>query len=514
MRKFITIFFLLSCFIAFPILTIAQDYESNETYINIAKRNLSLFEKIDSTTEQNKNFDAIKNFEFVHYSSSNKSSFSFNILPLYNLQTGFDSDKKTGVSSSGIGTKINISAFKNKLTFTAIAYQESGSFATFIDSVANKTNVMPYAGYAHKYGDNKYYFWNNSFELCYKPNSIFKLSLANDRNFIGNGYRSLLLSNNTNSYPQLKIDAKIWRFKYKTIFANFYNLDFSDGKFKNFNNKYGAIHSLQWQVVKKLQITFFEAIVFQSRNQKGFGFDVNYLNPIVFYRPVEYSVGSTDNALLGGNLLWDIKPNISIYSQIILDEFFLSRVRERLGWIENKQGAQIGIKSSHKIGKQILNILAEFNYLRPFIYSHRNTIQNYTNYNTPLAHPYGANCYEILGMIKYRPNNKLQINATASYSIIGYDMNGISYGQNINNSYIIRVKYNQLDNGNFVGQGLTTKQALLNINAYYGLNNHNNTCINAGIMFRAIANVNTRLNVFVYPYVGIQTFVFKNGGLF
>ena len=504
-------FFFVSIFCVVAVLASAQgDYEQN---IYLVKNNYSLFESTDTAHVSERSND-FRHFKFLDYQSKKNEAVSlFNVSPLYLASTGYDTYKKQNITQTGLGAMLDARLFKNKLSINAKIFQFSGNFPTYLDSVISKTNMIPYAGYAHPLGKNSYYYWNNSFSLSYKASNNFTITFANDRNFIGNGYRSLLLSNNANNYPHLKIEAKLWHFKYKAIFANFYDIRFADGKFNKFQNKYGAIHYVQWQVVKKLQLSFFEAIMFQSRNAKGFGYDINYLNPIIFYRPVEYSLGSADNALLGGNLLWDIKSNFSVYSQIILDEFLLSAIKARKGWVDNKQGLQIGIKTSQKIGKHLLNILAEFNYLRPFIYSHRNTIQNYANYGMPLAHPYGGNFYEVLGTIKYRPAKYFQINGTVSYALIGYDQNGISYGQSINNSYIIRVKYNQQDEGNKVGQGLTTKQVLLNINAFYGLNKTNNTCINAGLMVRATANINTKV-FSAYPYIGISTLVFKNGGLF
>ena len=57
------------------------------------------------------------------------------------------------------------------------------------------------------------------------------------------------------------------------------------------------------------------------------GFDVNYLNPIAMLRPIEFSVNSPDNVLVGLTLRYNILPKSYIYGQLILDEFSIKTRR-------------------------------------------------------------------------------------------------------------------------------------------------------------------------------------------
>ena len=55
------------------------------------------------------------------------------------------------------------------------------------------------------------------------------------------------------------------------------------------------------------------------------GFDVNYLNPIIFYRAIEFETGQdAGNAILGASAKYKWNDKINLYSQFILDEFSLS----------------------------------------------------------------------------------------------------------------------------------------------------------------------------------------------
>jgi len=46
------------------------------------------------------------------------------------------------------------------------------------------------------------------------------------------------------------------------------------------------------------------------------------LNPIVFYRPQEYSVGSPDNSMMGLNISGKLFGSLKLYAQAVADEFF------------------------------------------------------------------------------------------------------------------------------------------------------------------------------------------------
>lgn len=468
-------------------------------------------ESLDSTqvVEGLKKFEKISTYQ---YSGADKNKTYLRISPLFTLNAGYDSPRKQSTHASGVGLFVD---YKLKEKFTAFAkvYQENGLYPSYTDSVIQKTGMMPYGGIAHPLSNGRHYVWNNAFGIAYNTKKFFKAELANDKIFIGHGYRSLLLSNNANSFPFLKLEVKVLKFKYQSIFANMFDMRQSNGLFRNARNKYAAIHYLQYQVHRKLELSLFEAIMFQPRNDKGFAYDVNYLNPVIFYRPVEYSLGSTDNAIVGGSLKWNITKSINIYSQLVLDEFLLKEVKARKGWVDNKQAFQVGTTANFKLGKHHFSVLGEFNYLRPFIFSHKNTIQNYTNQGMSLAHPYNSNFYEAIFQLKYRSNKNFQLCAFASYSLIGYDIKNVSYGQTINASYDFRVRYNTFYEGNFVGQGLSTKQVIVQLNAVYCLNKHNNTFVNAAIQARAISNVNQNSLGF-FPSIGISTLVFREAGVY
>ena len=90
------------------------------------------------------------------------------------------------------------------------------------------------------------------------------------------------------------------------------------------------------------------------------------------------------------------------------------------------------------MGVNNLDVQLETNRVRPFTYSHNDTIANYTHYNQPLAHPLGANFQEVIGIVNYQPAPRWYLYARAIYYQQGLDSAGINFGGNIFRDYRTR----------------------------------------------------------------------------
>jgi hypothetical protein len=233
-----------------------------------------------------------------------------------------------------------------------------------------------------------------------------------------------------------------------------YDVTYSNGIKNDFKNKFGTFHYLSYNIVKELSVGLFENVVWKGTDTNQVrNFDPNYLNPIAFFRPLEYSIGSPDNSFLGLNVNATIFKRIKLYGQLAVDEFLLKEIRARKGWWGNKQGWQLGAKYINAFGIKGLKLQAEYNEVRPFTYSHGDVIQNYGHYGMPLAHPLGANFKEALGFINYRKDN-WEFSVQGMYAIVGKDTTNTNsnIGQNIFLSYNTRSS----EYGNKTGQGNKT----------------------------------------------------------
>jgi hypothetical protein len=312
----------------------------------------------------------------------------------------------------------------------------------------------------------------------YNARKYFTFEFGTGKNFFGNGYRSMLLSDNSRNYPYFRIDTRIWRFHYTNLWAEFQDNQYHDGPMGAYQKKYGAFHYLSYSITNRLELSVFEAIVWQGRDSLHTrGFDINYLNPIIFLRPVEWTLGSPDNALFGGNLSYRFLNHSYLYGQLLLDDFPISHIKAQDGYWGNKYAGQVGckawiplkkgygkrdsgfgIRDSHiqspksKIQNPksdiYLFLQSEFNFARPYTYSHWTSKQNYGHLGQPIAHPLGANFYEWVNFARFHWYNVI-IEGRYSLAKYGTNYGTLNFGQDIFLSYDTRV--NELDN--FIGQG-------------------------------------------------------------
>ncbi|MFT5777120.1 MAG: hypothetical protein ACI837_000051 [Crocinitomicaceae bacterium] len=314
--------------------------------------------------------------------------------------------------------------------------------------------------------------------VSYTPNHIFNFQVGLDHNFIGEGSRSLFLSDYGKPYPFALIRANFWRFEYSIMYQFLKERDQN-----KWEGKFASSHHISFNATPWLNIGIFESVIFQPKDtllQRGF--DVEYLNPFVFYRPQEYSLGSSDNVLLGVEISAVIEKNHTIYSQLILDEFYLSELRAKTGWWANKFGAQIGAKGRFSIGKNKFFYRAEYNFVRPYTYSHISEELNYGNQGYNLAHPYGSNFMEALGELKWSMN-KWSAKFFMNYALKGEAQNGYNYGGDVYDSYVNR----PYEYGHFIGQGHQVNKMNFGLTGAYQISKYG------------------KINVFVENYLRFNT---------
>ncbi|HMU12800.1 MAG: hypothetical protein JST41_07970 [Bacteroidetes bacterium] len=336
---------------------------------------------------------------------------------------------------TGLGGQLDWSAGKRwSLHVDGMVWAET--LPNYLDSVVRSIHVTPGEGYA--YGDagagsvRTHHDW--SAWVDHKAGQYFHITLGRGKNFFGEGLRSLFLSDNAYSYPYLRITTTVWKVRYVNLFAAMSDIRGTNGQWNSFDLKWTSMHYLSWNALSRLNISLFEAIIWQD-NDPAYrrGFDINYLNPVIFYRPAEFGLGSPDNALLGFAVNTRVGRRTLLYGQLMFDEFLLREVRGGRGWFANKQGVQFGAVGHDAFNRKGLTLRAEFNYVRPFMYTHSDTRQNYAHFNQPLAHPYGSNFWEALVQGEWRKDHWL-VREVFSFAVLGQDTstaNDQSYGNNM-----------------------------------------------------------------------------------
>tara|TARA_B100000530_G_scaffold303217_1_gene225489 strand:- start:370 stop:990 length:621 start_codon:yes stop_codon:yes gene_type:complete len=99
-------------------------------------------------------------------------------------------------------------------------------------------------------------------------------------------------------------------------------------------------------------------------------------------------------------------------------------------WL-NKWGVQIGLRYIDVAGIDNLDLQLEYNRVRPYMYAHGDTRQNFSHFRQELAHPLGSNFAESIINLSYRLNEKLEFKIQTFSAFYGLDSLGTNYGQDI-----------------------------------------------------------------------------------
>jgi hypothetical protein len=431
----------------------------------------------------------------------NNKDFFLAINPVIQISLGKESDygERLFLNSRGLTIRGRI-AGKIGFSSTITDNQERGPL--FFQQQVRNYRAVPGVGFykvfksdlsAQDYFDARGY-------LTFNAAKFIDFQLGYDKNFIGNGYRSLFLSDWGNSYLFAKINTRIWKFNYQNLFMELMP-QFKKSGDSLLRRKYSAMHHLSMNVTKWLNVGLFEGVMFGRKDH----FDFQYLNPIIFYRHIEGTVGSPDNAVAGIDFKANAFKRFQFYGQWLLDEFILSKVRNSpTNWV-NKFGFQLGGKYIDAFGIKNLDLQLEMNRVRPFTYAHSDTINNYTHYNQPMAHPLGANFQELIGIARYQPFPKWNIYARGIFYTQGLDSANANFGGNIFRSYNTRLT----EDGYKVGSGLkaTCFNAFVNVAYEFRQNlffeasvQHRNFKLGGSSTNSTMISAGVRLNVFKREY--------------
>ena len=225
------------------------------------------------------------------------------------------------------------------------------------------------------------------------PSTYISAQLGFDQNFYGDGYRSLFLSDVGRPYPFTSLRFNLGPVTYQAM--GMYLNSVGD------QHKYGMNHYLHLRLGKHIRLALFEAVIFNSGDAlSNRSFDPSYLNPFMIIRPSEYSTGSGDNVLLGGEISVYSKKG-TWYGQLIIDDLLMKALLLREQYWGNKIGGQLGWKYLTKKKNHTIHLRTEFNMVRPYTYSHIGNQLSYTLNQQVLAHPKGANFWEIFSRIDF-----------------------------------------------------------------------------------------------------------------
>jgi hypothetical protein len=361
---------------------------------------------------------------------NNTSEFKFQKGFTFTLNGNF-SDKVSYMFDCRIGTS-NQPVVPYNSTF------QTKSF--FFDNVKIVNPLTAYSVYGDLRG-----------RVQYKPNSILTFTAGIDKLFIGEGDRSLLFGNQGVAAPFASMVAKFNKLEY-----HFVQQIWRERSGNHYEPKGNATHYISYKPTKKWSIGLFETVVYQMKDTLyNRGFEVEYLNPLIFYRPQEYNMGSADNIILGLNLSYTHK-NTMFYGQLMIDDFLLSAIMKHNKWWSNKYGFQLGLKGWKDLDSTTkLFYRTEINMVRPYTYSQKNSGGVMGNQGLPVAHPLGSNFFEIYQEVSFH-RKKWSFETWIQCYVKGDDFYSTSTSPSMGGDIYRPYNLHPNEYGNVIGQGKTT----------------------------------------------------------
>lgn len=423
-------------------------------------------------------YNTFRQGNMVEY-TSNKNTLSIN--PVFQFEIGKSLNNTIYQFNRGIRLDASIN---NKVFISTSFYENSSKFPGYINQYIDSLTVVPGMGKARYGSNNRIEYAMPTGYIGYKPNNNFYFELGNDKNFIGNGFRSLLLSDVAYSYPYFKMQTNIGKFSFQTIWSQFVDASKNWINTNGYDKKYGSFNTISFTGIKNVELNLFQSIIWSNKDSLGNRRDQEwgYFVPIIFFNSLNFNNGSPDNSLIGLDGSFTIKKNTVIYGQLMLDDFNVSQLKHGKGYFQNKYGIQIGIKTFKPF--KIKNAFAriEFNTVRPYTYANKTPAINYTHYGEVLAHPLGANFKEFLIDANYKIKRFL-FGGTFMIATYGADSANSHWGKNIYKSDYLS-QNGIFSFNNKITQGVKTSLFYANASVRYLMNPNTNSSFAAQITYR------------------------------
>ncbi|MDG1260711.1 MAG: hypothetical protein P8H59_07100 [Flavobacteriales bacterium] len=353
-----------------------------------------------------------------------------NWAPVLDLNIGGSTSPTPGLAGFGNGGAQFQAYFKDRF-YARASYQAAYLyFPDHLQLFAKNRQVLPGIGEAVNVGD-AYLAHYYTGAIGMRMGDHFELEVGRDKHFWGDGYRSMILSTNSSPFPYARLTTKVWKVKYTNLWSALTDLNTTTGEKRR---KFTTHHALSWNITQRFNLSVYEAVVWQASDTlSDRGFEAAYLNPLIFYRPVEFAQGSADNVLLGLSMRYELEDDIQLYAQLYFDEFLMDELRSGDGWWGNKFGVQLGAKAYNLFADSLM-LQTELNIARPYTYTHGSVIQAYGHMNQSLAHPLGTNFVEWISRASYQLED-YTFNANFMFAGFGDDKEGENYGGDVFISY-------------------------------------------------------------------------------
>lgn len=268
-------------------------------------------------------------------------------------------------------------------------YPKKKGYQTTNAVVPGEGRTKPYKIDGFDYASAMGYF-------TFQPVKPWTISFGHDMHFIGNGYRSLFLSDNSFYGPFIRSDLSFVnnRLRITNIYQglqNLYRLKEFNTPESTYEKKWGTFHYVDFAITPWLSIGAFEGIVWnRSDSLTTKPFPYQSLIPVPYVNTAINGMDDENNAIIGLNLQIIPWRKFILYGQLMFDDFK-----------SKKYGFQIGMKYFDVFKVKNLFIGLEYNNLTKGTYAQKDNRNSYSHFNMSLAHSKGSGFQEVILQTRY-----------------------------------------------------------------------------------------------------------------
>jgi len=344
----------------------------------------------------------------------------FNPIIQYQQYKENDNDENVFLNSRGIQVR---GLIENKIGFSFYFTENQERPPLYVSDWVKKHEAVPGMGYykSFKNSATAFDYFDTRASVSWKVANWIDMQIAYDKNFIGNGHRSLFLSDFSNNYMHLKINTRFKKFHYQNIFAELYPPYDRVGD-RVLPRKYFRAHYLNFAATKWLNLGLFEGTMLGKNN----GIPPGLFNPVIFLQLPNKKNGIQDRNYIGFDIKANLFHRLEVYGQLMIDKLKTNGLSNKT-W-DNRFGYQAGVKYIDAFGLNNVDLQLETNRVRPYTYAANDVLTSYVHYNQPLAHPLGANFQEFIAIVNAQPLKQLYLQAKVIGYYQGLDLIGYNLG--------------------------------------------------------------------------------------
>lgn len=256
-------------------------------------------------------------------------------------------------------------------------------------------NIENVRSYDFAKGYLKYYF---------EPSEGMGISAQFGREKVKLGYgysNSLIFSGNAPDMDFLKLSFKYGIINYYSFFGSGVG-PFNADRSENYT-KYFSSNRLMLSFENLFDIGIGETIISTDR------LDMGYLNPVIFYKFVEHSLQDRDNGTIYFDIQTHFLKDLEFQGTFFLDENILSNLSD-MSKSSNKTAYQLGFYWYSPVSIDNLSLIFEYTKIRPYVYTHFSTKNNYTSFGQIIGHPVGPNADQVYVEAAVNLSDRLRIN--------------------------------------------------------------------------------------------------------